>query len=150
MKLYSPWGKQQDWARHFVPFLFKDGGEGKGLGWISKSFRCHLSIRWDCATRTVAIKDLHNLNIGDKRNLDALRQRRREARNWSSHACLPKRTTLYVRGRGDPASAAEHVAKGLSLLKPAQLPVLVYSIQFMYIAQIPNKCRMKAPHRNKS
>lgn len=54
----------------------------------------------------------------------------------------------YVRGRGDPASAAEHVAKGLSLLKPAQL--LVYSIQFMYIAQIPNKCHMKAPHRNKS
>lgn len=110
MRLYSPWGKQQDWARHFVPFHFEDRGGGKGLGWISKGFRCHLSIRRDCTGGTATIKDLHNSNreeewrVREKTRLRKKkrgRDRQRQARNKSSHACLPKRTTLSaLKGEG--------------------------------------------------
>lgn len=58
-----------------------------------------------------------------------------------------------VRGRGDRAKTviAELVAKGLSLLKPAQLPVLVYLIQFMHIAPICLQQKSsEAPHKERN
>lgn len=97
-----------------------------------------MSIRRDCAGRTAAIKDLHS-SREEERNLDTEKQkgrdRQREARN-SSHACLPKRTTLsYKRGRGEPAQTegsrvgAGVAAKGFfSLLQLAQQPVLFFHL----------------------
>lgn len=111
MRLYSPWGKQQDWGRHFVPFCFKDKGGGKGLGWISKGYSWYLNIHWDCTGGTAAIKDLHNLKREDEQDTDTKEERQRQRDARSSYACLPKTTTCSAQeGEGiDGRQRAERV-----------------------------------------
>lgn len=109
------------------------GGGGKGLGWISKGFRCHLSLHRDFASRTATIKDLHYSNREEERaarktqrekQKKAKQREKRQAINRSSHACLPKRTTrLAWEGGGESMHGQKAGWVGAGLGANASFPL---------------------------
>lgn len=109
-----PEGNSRVGARHFVPFRLEDRGGGKGIGWVSKGFRCHLSIHRDCAGRTAAIKDLHNSNWEEERGVrerdqDMKRKKKaemdkdRQETGVAMLVYLKRPHSIQERGRGEAA-----------------------------------------------
>lgn len=118
MRLHSPWGKRLNWGPPFCSnsLLGWGGGGGKGLGRISKSFRCHLSLHRDSVRRTAAIKDLHRSNMEEGMGVA---DGKKDKWDVSSHVCLPKRIRLLA-WEGEGQDCMDRVA-GFRAAAPSSL-----------------------------